>query len=97
MKRILVRPAAVTDIEDAFLWYQHQRYGLGDEFREALQFTFNELSENPRRYQMIHRDTRRVLLARFPYGVYFREFPEVIIVIACMHGRRDPRRWENRR
>ena len=46
---------------------------------------------------MIYRDVRRMLLARFPYGVYFREFPEVIVIIACMHGRRDPKRWENRR
>ena len=97
MKHILVRPAAVTDIEDAYLWYQSQRYGLGDEFRETLRFTFNEISENPRRHQMIHRDTRRALLPRFPYGVYFREFPEVVVVIACMHGRRDPKRWQNRR
>jgi plasmid stabilization system protein ParE len=56
-----------------------------------------QISENPRRYQIAHRDLRRVLLARFPYCVYFREFPEVIIVIACMHGRRDPERWQNRR
>jgi plasmid stabilization system protein ParE len=97
VKCILVRPAAVTDIEDAFLWYQSLRHGLGDEFRDALRFIFNQISENPRRYQMVHRDTRRVLLARFPYGVYFREFPEVIVVIACMHGRRAPERWQNRR
>jgi plasmid stabilization system protein ParE len=96
VKRILVRPAAATDIENAFLWYQSQRHGLGDEFREALRFIFNQISENPRRYQIVHRDMRRVLLSRFPYGVYFREFPEVIVVIACMHGRRDPERWQNR-
>ena len=36
MKPVLVRPAAAADIEDAYSWYETQRPGLGDEFREAL-------------------------------------------------------------
>jgi plasmid stabilization system protein ParE len=96
VKPVLVRPAAAADIEDTFLWYQTQRLGLGDEFREALRFTLTQVAENPQRYQVIHRGTRRALLKRFPYGVFYREFPEVIIVVACMHGRRDPKRWQSR-
>ena len=96
MKPVLVRPAAAADIEDTFLWYQTQRLGLGDEFREALRFTLNQVGENPQSYPVIHRGTRRALLKRFPYGVYYREFPQVIIVVACMHGRRDPKRWQSR-
>ena len=96
MKPVLVRPAAAADIEDTFLWYQTQRLGLGDEFREALRFTLNQVAENPQSYPIIHRGTRRTLLKRFPYGVFYREFPQVIIVVACMHGRRDPKRWQSR-
>ena len=96
MKPILVRPAAAADIEDTFLWYQTQRLGLGDEFREALRLTLNQVAENPQGYPVIHRGTRRALLKRFPYGVFYREFPQVIVVVACMHGRRDPKRWQSR-
>ncbi len=96
MKPILVRPAAAADIEDTFLWYQTQRVGLGDEFREALRFSLTQIAENPQLYPVIHRGTRRALLKRFPYGVFYREFPQVIIVVACMHGRRDPKRWQSR-
>ena len=96
MKPILVRPAAAADIEDVFAWYQAQRFGLGEEFREALRSTLNLVAENPQLYQVIYRGTRRALLKRFPYGVFFREYPQVIIVIACMHGRRNPKRWRSR-
>lgn len=96
MKPVVVRPAAAADIEDAFLWYQAQRVGLGDEFREALRSALNQISANPHLYQVIHRGTRRVLLKRFPYGVFFREFPQMIVVVACMRGRRDPKRWQSR-
>ena len=96
MKPILVRPAAAADIEDAFEWYQTQRFGLGDEFRETLRSTLYQIAENPQLYQVIHRGTRRALLKRFPYGVFFREYPQVIIFVACMHGRRNPKRWQSR-
>lgn len=97
MKPILIRPAAAADIEDIFIWYQNKRYGLGDEFREALRTALNHIADNPGIYQVIHRGTRRALLVRFPYGVYFREFPEAIVIVACMHGRRNPKRWQSRR
>ena len=96
MKPILVRPAAAADIEDAFEWYQTQRFGLGEEFREALRSTLNQIAENPQLYQVIHRGTRRALLKRFPYGVFFKEYPQVVIVVACMRGRRNPKRWQSR-
>lgn len=94
---MLIRPAAAADIEDAFLWYEAQRPGLGEEFRESLRDSLSRIAENPRFYQVLHRNTRRILLERFPYAVYYREFPELIVVVACMHGRRDPKRWRSRR
>ena len=96
MKPILVRPAAAADIEEAFEWYQTQRFGLGEEFREVLRSTLNLIAENPQLYQVVHRRTRRALLKRFPYGVFFKEYPQVIIVVACMRGRRNPKRWQSR-
>jgi plasmid stabilization system protein ParE len=96
VKPILVRPAAAADIEDAFEWYQTQRFGLGEEFREALRSTLSQIAENPQLYQIIHRGTRRALMNRFPFGVFFREYPQLIVVVACMRGRRDPKRWQSR-
>ena len=96
MKPILVRPAAAADIEDTYLWYQIQRPGLGDDFREALRFALTQIAENPQRYPVIHRGTRRAFLKRFPHGVFYREFPQAIIVVACMHARRNPKRWQLR-
>ena len=97
MKPVLVTVAAAADIDGAFNWYQNQRAGLGDEFRDALRSTLNQVQVNPRLFQVVHRGTRRALLRRFPYGVYFKEFPEVIIIVACMHGRREPIRGQSRR
>jgi hypothetical protein len=32
VKRVVVRPAAAADIEDAYQWYELQQPGLGEEF-----------------------------------------------------------------
>ena len=96
MKPVLIRPAAAADIEDAFLWYEGQRSGLGLEFRSELRATFDRLATSPLLYQVVHRATRRALLRRFPYGVFYRVYPEAIVVVAVMHGRRAPKRWQTR-
>ncbi len=96
MKPVLIRPAAAADIEDAFEWYEAQRSGLGEEFLETLTSSLNQIAKNPQIYQVIYRETRRALLKRFPYSIFFREFPQVIIVVACMHSHRNPTRWQSR-
>ena len=30
------------------------------------------------------------------YAIFYRLYDETVIVIGCMHGRRDPRRWKGR-
>lgn len=69
---ILVRPAAAADIEEAFLWYERQRAGLGNEFLAAVQSALDDLIAHPTRYPVMHRDTRRALVHRFPYGIFYR-------------------------
>ena len=94
--QIVVRPAAAADIDEAFLWYEGQRAGLGHEFLAAAQTLIDAVAQYPLRYPVVRRNTRRALLRRFPYAIYFRIYDEVIVVVACMHGRRNPRRWQTR-
>jgi plasmid stabilization system protein ParE len=89
---ILVRPAAAADIDEAFLWYERQQAGLGDKFLAAVQSALENVVAHPTSYRVVHRETRRVLVHRFPYGIYYRVYGELVVVVACMHGRRDPRR-----
>ena len=96
MTRFIVRPAAAADIDEAYLWYEGQRPGLGNEFLVAAQAMIDAIAEHPYRYPVIRRNTRRALFRRFPYGLYYRIYDEVVVVVACMHGRRNPRRWQSR-
>ncbi len=94
---ILIRPAAAADIDEAFLWYERQQAGLGEEFLAEVQAALEKVVARPARYPVVHRETRRVLVHRFPYGIFYRVYGERVVVVACMHGRRDPRRWRPQR
>jgi plasmid stabilization system protein ParE len=86
----------VADLQDAFEWYETKQSGLGIELREAVREKLSGIAASPLLYPVVHRNTRRALLRRFPYGLYYRVYPGVIVVVACMHGRRNPRRWNTR-
>ena len=47
MTHLVVRPAAAADIDEAFLWYERRRPGLGNEFLAALRVTFEGIAKQP--------------------------------------------------
>ena len=93
---LFVRPAAAAEIEAAFGWYEDQRDGLGEELLSELDDVVRAILESPRRYTVAHRDTRRVLLRRFPYSVLYRIQGEDVVLVAFFHGSRDPQIWRER-
>ena len=94
--RVHLRPEAETDIEEAAAWYEKQCEGLGDEFLDEVLGVCETISENPHMYPVVHRHTRRAVIHRFPFGIYYRVEKESIVVVAVMHGSRHPKRWQKR-
>lgn len=93
---LVLRPAAAADLDEAFHWYEAQRPGLGSQFLKAMEEVFQAVSETPPAYPVVHRDTCRAHVRRFPYGVFFRVVGDDIVVVACFHGKRNPGRWKGR-
>jgi plasmid stabilization system protein ParE len=54
------------------------------------------ITQNPRRFPIVHRDRRRAGVRRFPYGLFFEVQQHRIVVIACFHARRNPQSWQIR-
>lgn len=97
MKRILrLREEADRDLATAASWYEQQRDGLGHDFLDEALSAFQSIAEQPLTYPVVRRNTRRALIPRFPFAIYFRVESSHILVIAVMHGSRHPRRWQSR-
>jgi plasmid stabilization system protein ParE len=97
VKRHIFRPAAAADLEAIHRWYERERLGLGDEFLSEAQRAVDAVIAIPEAYPVIHRDTRRALVRRFPYGLLFRVLDDLIVFVGCFHTSRDPITWQRRK
>lgn len=95
--RIVLRPQAEVEITEAADWYEAQRPGLGREFLHLVNQVIARIAEGPLQFRRVHQEIRRAPLQRFPYGILYRVRDEEILVVACMHARRDPKKWQERR
>ena len=93
---VRLRPEAERDLEEAAAWYEEQRQGLGQEFLDEAAATFSAIADMPQMFAVIHRGTRRALMQRFPFGVFYQIDDEGALVVALLHGSRHPKRWKNR-
>ena len=94
-RRVVVRPQAEDEVLEIRQWYEARREGLGREFGVAVDELVARITTNPLAFQRAHNETRRAVLTRFPYALYFRILGEEIVVQA-VHGRQDPSRWRAR-
>lgn len=94
--RLIVREKAESDIESAFRWYEEQRPGLGADFIRSVDAALASVQRDPELHQLVYRNARRVVLHSFPYSVFYIIQGDAVEVVACMHFRRNPRRWQAR-
>lgn len=96
LKSVIIRPTAAEEIDEAYLWYESQRAGLGEAFLSVVNRELERIGEVPELYAVLRRETRRAMLSRFPYSLLYRVVGDDVIVVACFHGKRDPRQWHER-
>ena len=92
-RQLVIRPEAEADIAEAYRWYEDQQPELGADFLLALDTTFQLIRQNPNLYPKLYKDIRRVLIRRFPYGIFYLEEEDRVVVLAVLHARRDPGQW----
>lgn len=98
---VVVDLDAAAEFDEAMRWYEAERPGLGDDFRDAVGAAFARLRDPaPFIVQSLARVrghvVHRVFLYRFLYRVVFVDGADVRRVLAVMrHGRAD-RTWKRR-
>ena len=68
MLKVVIRPEAEREIQDAFDWYEERNEGLGLEFLRAADACLSGVRRNPEGYQFAEGQVRRALLRKFPYA-----------------------------
>lgn len=95
--RLFLKRAARQEVAEAFRWYEERSPGLDHEFLRTVRATLARIARQPELYPLAVDDIRKAPLHRFPYVIYYVVLPRGISVLAVIHGRRHPRRWQSRR
>jgi plasmid stabilization system protein ParE len=96
IEEIIVRREAQIEVQQAFDYYEEKSEGLGFEFMRSLDAALQSVKRNPASYQKIYQETRRVLLRKFPYALFYLAEETRIIVIAVLHQNRSEIDWIRR-
>lgn len=94
--KIIIRSIAEKEIHEAFHWYEARRIGLGSDFILCVEEALEKIARNPKQYPIVHKNIRRGLIRRFPYGIFYLIADNRIVVLAVFHCSRDPKQWKHR-
>lgn len=94
--KLRIRAAAEADIKEAYHYYESCEKDLGQDFILSIEAALEKISKNPEHYPVVHRRIHRILVKRFPFGIFFIVKESALIVLAVLHASRNPRRWKTR-
>ncbi|HEY3320202.1 MAG TPA: type II toxin-antitoxin system RelE/ParE family toxin [Planctomycetota bacterium] len=94
MRLIEISPFAWDDLHAASQWLEAARDGSAELFRADFRRVLERMQRAPELPPILGRDVRRLLMDTFKYHVYYRVFPDSIVVVAVVHAHRHPRVWK---
>jgi len=98
MKRgIVLRRVAEKEFDDSIAWYENEREGLGQEFRNGVEEYFQRIADNPEWFPEVRGEVRRAVVRRFPFVIHFLIEKERIVILSIFHTSREPEQLKHRR
>ncbi|MCW3125570.1 MAG: hypothetical protein JWO03_1228 [Bacteroidetes bacterium] len=87
--QIEVSAKAQSEISKARIWYAEQSYGLEEKFISDLKIEIESLLDPRIEHKLFSGRTRRLLMSRFPYVIYYiRDTDRMIVHISSvLHNR----------
>ena len=95
-KRVSFHELAEIELNDAAIYFENEKEGLGFRFLAAMQTAVTHIQEHPQASPIIIEDIRRKVLRRFPYSIFYSIKPDRIRILAVAGQRRRPLYWYGR-
>jgi hypothetical protein len=95
-KRVGFHELAEIELNDASIFFESKREGLGLRFLAAMEAAVTHIQEHPQASPIIIEDIRRKVLRRFPYSIFYSIKPDLIRILAVASQKRRPFYWRGR-
>ncbi len=96
MRKLIFTDLAQGDIQGIVYYYDEINPTLTDKFLNELEFEQSHIEKYPETCPKKTKNLRVCFLKRFRFGIYFKIFPEAVVVVAVLHTSRNPQIWKNR-
>jgi plasmid stabilization system protein ParE len=96
VRRVRFTPAARAELIEAQDWYERAASGLGFRFLTEIDRVAQRMADAPLQFALAYKAVRRARVKVFPYALFFVIDDDALLVIACFHSRRNPKRWQSR-
>ena len=94
--RLIIKPYAERDLEEAYVWYNEKQEGLGNRFLEQVERSLQFVEINPQQYQFRYKEVRMTKVNRFPFCLHYTIEEDAIFVHAVLSTSRNPEIWRTR-
>ena len=87
---LIIRRRAEHDMAEAGLWYESRRPGTALYFIRCVDAAIELITRHPEAGPVQFGPFHRILVSRFPFGVFYTTSSGTVIVHAVFHLSRDP-------
>ncbi len=94
--QLRVDPFAEYDMQHAKDWYNDKSDNLGNDFMIEVERTIAQMLNNPYQFPLITQDTRKAVINRFPYTIFYQIGLNTVDLYAVFHNSRNPIIWKKR-
>jgi plasmid stabilization system protein ParE len=84
-----IHPEAESEFADAIRTYGKHAAELALDFEKAVDEGLLAIQQAPARYPVVWGETRRILIRRFPYGIFYIPRSHELRMLAIYHLRRS--------
>jgi plasmid stabilization system protein ParE len=94
--KVRLHPQARAELVEARNWYYERSPLSSVAFAHAVDRAVSRIRTAPNTYPAADHGTRKLVLQRFPFNIFYRVGETEILIVALAHQKRRPGYWSGR-
>jgi plasmid stabilization system protein ParE len=94
--KVRLHPEARAELREARRWYYERSPLSATAFAHVIEHAVSQIAKGPTLYPLADHGTRKLVLQRFPFNIFYRPDEGEVVIVAVAHQKRRPGYWSRR-